>query len=155
MDAFFTRRLLAQQDALFYMMRQAMELLQSSINEMAEERLYYDGLGHLVIQPEFRADIERVQPLVAALELRAPLLSIMEADATEPGLCVVIGREHRNPALHECSTVSASYGLGGHVLGRMAVVGPTRMPYAKVASLVDYLAQQMSEHLTHAFRESP
>lgn len=152
-EALLTRRLLAQQDALFYLMKQAMTLLQASMQDMAEERLYYDGLGHLVIQPEFRTDMARVCALVEALELRAPLVTIMEEDLTEPGLQVVIGREHRSAALHECSTVSATYGLGGHALGRIAVVGPKRMAYAKVSSLVDAVAQRMSEYLTRAFRE--
>ena len=51
--------------------------------------------------------------------------------------------------------VTASYGLGGHVLGRIGVVGPTRMSYPKVASLVDYLARHMSDYLTHALGGSP
>ena len=152
-EELLTRRLLAQQDTLFYLMKQAMQMLQLSLNEMDEERVYYDGLGNLFIQPEFRTDMDHVRVLVQTLESKAALLRVMEEALAQPGLQVTIGSEHPSAVLHACSTVSASYGLGGHVLGRIAVVGPKRMEYPKVASLVDYLAQQMSEYLTPAFRE--
>ena len=130
-----------------------MQLLQLSMREMQQERIYYDGLGNLLIQPEFRHDADQIRALVDILESQSSLVALLEAAVTQPGLQITIGHEHLSAALHECSMVSASYGVGGHVLGRIGVVGPKRMSYPKVAALVDFVATQMSEYLTQAFRE--
>ena len=58
-----------------------MQLMQLSLSEMHEERIYYDGLGNLFVQPEFREDMDCVRALVDALESTAsPLLAVMAGD---------------------------------------------------------------------------
>ena len=43
--------------------------------------------------------------------------------------------------------VAAPYGRAGRVLGTLAVVGPTRMNYARVIPLVDLTAREISRAL--------
>ena len=43
--------------------------------------------------------------------------------------------------------VAAPYGRAGKVLGTLAVVGPTRMNYARVIPLVDFTAREISRAL--------
>jgi len=43
--------------------------------------------------------------------------------------------------------IAAPYGQGDRVLGTLAVVGPTRMNYAKVIPLVDLTAREISRAL--------
>ncbi len=47
----------------------------------------------------------------------------------------------------DVSVVAAPYGKGGQVLGALAVVGPTRMNYARVIPLVDLPAREISRVL--------
>jgi len=152
-ETLLTHRLLAAQDAFFYLVRRAQQLLQHAVAEIAEERLHYEGLGNLFIQPEFREDVEQTRALVQTFEEPALLLRLLDVQLADSGLRVTIGREHATTALAGCSVVSASYGCGGHVLGRIGIIGPTRMPYPRVAALVGYMGQQMSDYLTHALRE--
>jgi heat-inducible transcriptional repressor len=44
--------------------------------------------------------------------------------------------------------VAAPYGRGDQVLGTLAVIGPTRMNYARVIPLVDLTAREISRALS-------
>ena len=48
------------------------------------------------------------------------------------------------------SVVAAPYGRGETVLGTLAVIGPTRMNYARVIPLVDLTAREISRALAAA-----
>ena len=47
----------------------------------------------------------------------------------------------------DVSVIAAPYGRAGNVLGTLAVVGPTRMNYARVIPLVDFTAREISRAL--------
>ncbi|NMB25475.1 MAG: HrcA family transcriptional regulator, partial [Firmicutes bacterium] len=40
----------------------------------------------------------------------------------------------------------------GHVIGKVGVLGPTRMDYERVVTIVEYIAINLSELLTDARR---
>ena len=50
--------------------------------------------------------------------------------------------------IHECSVVTSTYSVGSKVMGAIGVIGPTRMEYANVYSVVELLANSLSEVLT-------
>lgn len=60
---------------------------------------------------------------------------------------VIIGNE--NPVLKDkdISLVVSNYSLGGSAKGKLAIIGPTRMDYAKVISTLDYLTACINEAL--------
>ena len=57
---------------------------------------------------------------------------------------IFIGAESEFAAVPDVSVVAAPYGRGGQVLGTLAVIGPTRMNYARVIPLVDLTAREIS-----------
>jgi heat-inducible transcriptional repressor len=146
-DEVLIRRQLAQRDAFFYILRRAQEVLQSSLRDMVEARIYYDGIGNLFSQPEFRDDMSQMQALVRTFEAPEELLDVMESHNAQTGTHVTIGHEHPHSALGGCAVVSCSYGIGQDVLGRIAIIGPTRMCYPKAMALVEYLGDQITVHL--------
>jgi heat-inducible transcriptional repressor len=107
---------------------------------------YLDGVSDVLGQPEFQSPdrmLEAVQHL-EAYELRRALPSTR--DVAVGHLRVVIGGENRSPWMREWSVIVASYGAGG-ASGMLAVVGPTRMQYARTVPRVRYFATLMSEVL--------
>jgi len=68
----------------------------------------------------------------------------MKAD----GISVFIGEESGYTALGECSVIASPYESEGKVLGTLGVVGPTRMAYSDVISVVDITAKLLSQALT-------
>ena len=67
------------------------------------------------------------------------LLQAGQPESGQTGLRVTIGSENKFTGIRDCSMVQATYRLNGQIVGTMAVLGPTRMEYGKVISVMDYL----------------
>lgn len=102
-----------------------------------EQKVFLGGTKQLLNQPEFR-DVERVRNLLGILEEEKVLKDLLQG-GEDSGLKVTIGSENKFTGIHDCSMVQATYRLNGQIVGTMAVLGPTRMEYGKVISVMDYL----------------
>lgn len=102
-----------------------------------EQKVFLGGTKQLLNQPEFR-DVERVRNLLGILEEEKVLKDLLQG-GEDSGLKVTIGSENKFTGIQDCSTVQATYRLNGQIVGTMAVLGPTRMEYGKVISVMDYL----------------
>ena len=58
-----------------------------------------------------------------------------------------IGKENEIEGLRECSIVQAAYGYGGDVAGTIAVIGPTRMDYSRVVSIMKQISMSLTDAL--------
>lgn len=116
--------------------------------ELATAEIRFDGTSRLFSKPEFRSNVERAQSLLATLEERQRLIGLLGACVNENGLQVLIGSESQVPAFEGISVVGANFGAGDHTLGAIGIMGPTRMEYARVISLVDYTAWSLSEAMS-------
>lgn len=102
-----------------------------------EQKVFLGGTKQLLNQPEFR-DVERVRNLLGILEEEKVLKDLLQG-GEDSGLKVTIGSENKFTGIQDCSMVQATYRLNGQIVGTMAVLGPTRMEYGKVISVMDYL----------------
>ena len=96
---------------------------------------------HVAGQPEF-ATKERLQSLIQVTE-RRDLLREALANRLGQGVTITIGGEHRDARLAPFTLVTASYRMGP-LSGVIGVMGPTRMPYDKIAALVDHTSRLVS-----------
>lgn len=115
--------------------------LLNTINKMnrkhQQQRVFLGGTKQLLNQPEFR-DMDRVRDLLGILEEEKVVRDLLLA-GEDSGLKITIGSENKFTGIQDCSMVQATYRLNGQVVGTMAVLGPTRMEYSKVISVMDYL----------------
>lgn len=95
-------------------------------------------------QPEF-ATKERLQNLLAVTDRRDVLREALAARGAA-GLTISIGQEHADARLAAFTLVTATYHCGP-LSGVIGVMGPTRMPYDKIAALVDHTSRLVSELL--------
>ena len=58
---------------------------------------------------------------------------------------VRIGPETGVPEMADCSIVTATYPTGNGQQGTIGVIGPTRMQYSRVLSIMNTIGQQLSE----------
>lgn len=115
------------------------------VERPAGESLHIDGTSNLISHPEF-SDHEALSGVMRAIESREPIIQMLKARGVGEGLIVTIGREVRIEGAEGCSMVSANYRVG-RVEGTVGIMGPTRMEYAKVVSIVDYMARLLSEEM--------
>ena len=98
----------------------------------------------LAEQPEFSA-ADRLRRLLALTE-RPDALAEAIRRRTAPGVSITIGTEHDDPRLEEFTVVTAEYHVG-RLTGVIGVIGPTRMPYEKVISLVSHTSRLLNDLL--------
>ena len=98
----------------------------------------------LAEQPEFSA-AERMRRLLALTE-RPDALAEAIRQRTAPGVTITIGSEHQDPRLDDFTVVTAEYHLG-QLTGIIGVIGPTRMPYEKIISLVSHTSRLLNDLL--------
>jgi len=110
-----------------------------------EGEVYLDGAINILNQPEFR-DVERVRAVLGALAQDTLVRDLLWCNPRED-LSVVIGEENPHTAMKDCSLVSATYWVDGEPAGRLAVLGPKRMPYGSVVSLVRRMSSVLGDIL--------
>lgn len=99
----------------------------------------------LAEQPEFSA-ADRMRRLIALTETPDTLAESIRRRGHTAGISITIGTEHADPRLDEFTVVTAEYSVGS-LSGVIGVIGPTRMPYDRVISLVTHTSQLLSELL--------
>ena len=69
------------------------------------------------------------------------------------GINVKIGRENKISAMENCSLITATYSVGAEKLGTIAILGPTRMEYSRVISLLQFLSKDLTSVLTNLYQK--
>ena len=63
--------------------------------------------------------------------------------ARDNGVVVTIGEE--NTVMKDCTLITATYHVDGKLVGKIGVIGPTRMKYDEITSIMEYLTNNLSE----------
>jgi heat-inducible transcriptional repressor len=128
------------------------EYLMAMIDQMLdldqEGRIFTSGATNVLSQPEFR-DVEKAKVLMELLEQSDTVARLFSSD--KEGIQVRIGQENRLEAVNNCSIISATYTIDGRSLGTIGILGPTRMDYQKVISLLEVLTVDFSDHLRRLY----
>lgn len=109
-------------------------------DDRAISRVYRAGITNIM-------EDEGTRLALHLLEERSRLASVL-SDVSEEldghGVQVVIGGDGRWEELKHCTIILSRYGVGDHLTGEVAVIGPTRMPYGRNISAVRYVANLMT-----------
>ncbi len=112
----------------------------------AELEVCIEGTSHLAAQPEF-ADAAMLRKLLAAIEEREVILTLIDELLAHPGVQVVLSSEHSLEGLGELSVVSSSL---GHAFGgrspAIGLLGPARMNYRRLIPMMGYATELLRKH---------
>jgi heat-inducible transcriptional repressor len=136
----------ADQSALSDLLQKALVLAEQTFAEPGEGQVLAHGEETFLDAPEF-ADVQKARALLKAFAEKDRILRVLDRVLSAHEVQIFIGAESEFAAVPDVSVVAAPYALGGRVLGTLAVVGPTRMNYARVIPLVDLTARQISRAL--------
>lgn len=107
-----------------------------------EREIHLGSAAALTEQPEFTTS-QRLRELLLLTERRELLASVLGDRGGSDGPHVTIGAEHGQPELDDLTIVTANYAVGS-LQGTVGVIGPTRMPYDKVVSIVDWTSDLLT-----------
>ena len=112
---------------------------------MPDGQVVLGAASVLAEQPEFSGP-DRLRRLLALTETPQALGEAIRKRGGAPGISITIGAEHDDPRLEDFTVVTAEYHAGS-LAGVIGVIGPTRMSYEKVISLVSHTSQLLSDLL--------
>ncbi|HXH84191.1 MAG TPA: heat-inducible transcriptional repressor HrcA [Candidatus Tectomicrobia bacterium] len=114
--------------------------------------LYVSGATNMLDHREFW-DIETTRQLLRAFEQKERLAELMTELAADEGVRVTIGEENPVSEMRECTLITSTYMYRDQVLGILGVVGPRRLPYPDVISVVEDTARNVTETLSRVRQE--
>lgn len=114
--------------------------------------VYVDGTSTILSKPDFTDDTERMRELFKMYEEKKKLLKVLHeylTESTVSGVCIRIGSENNIPSMHTCAIITSPYVYGNNAFGGVGVVGPMRMEYARLITVVNYIARVFERVLSN------
>jgi heat-inducible transcriptional repressor len=121
--------------------------IESSVEPYGENGIVLGGTQNIIDYPDYMS-IEKARNFIALLETKDMLYDMMKK-ATKLEFSVTIGHENEAQELYDMSVVTATYKIGGKPLGSFGIIGPTRMNYAKIMSILGYVSNSLNGILSN------
>ena len=112
------------------------------------QQFYKGGTMELLNKPEFK-DVDKAKSLFTMLEEQDVVANILHDEGEGEAVTVRIGEEAKLSPINDCSIIEATFIDHDVVLGKLAVLGPARMEYAKIIGLLDFMKQHVTHMLAH------
>ncbi len=145
------RMMIEERNAFFYVLKQAIDLIDLSSLIEEKTRFYFEGISNILNFPEF-ADSVMVRTLVRVLDEKIALVElvqeVMDAGLDDKKVRVFIGEEGRHEFMHDCALVLSGYRVDNQTVGGLGVIGPKRMDYGKTIAAVQYVSMMLSSILS-------
>ena len=93
--------------------------------------------------PEYN-DVDKARNFLSLMETRDKLADIIRGSG-EMSFTVRIGPETGVPEMADCSIVTATYSTRGGQQGTIGVIGPTRMRYSRVLSILNMMGHELTD----------
>ncbi len=143
---YLMQKRLSEDFSIYNIFKDAFSIFEEAFRKMNEERLCFEGTTQVIFQPEFE-NRDALSRLLRLIEEKKLLLDILGRDMEEEGIKIHIGEENLYDEIKSLSMVTANYCIGGQVVGCLGVIGPTRMSYPHISSIVDYISHTLEEVL--------
>lgn len=112
-------------------------------NELGQD-VIVSGTSTILDMPEF-SDVSRIKGLLAAFEEKKFIFDILDKCQNQQGVNIFVGSEIGKSEVSELGLVTKTYTRGGNVIGMLGIIGPKRMKYSSVVSVVDCSAELVSQ----------
>lgn len=123
------------------------DMVAEAIRGDEDLEIYTSGANNILRYPEL-SDKQRASELLNTFEEKQNLQSLVN-EALEgensTGIQVYIGDETPIQSMKDCSVVTATYEIGEGMKGTVGIIGPKRMDYDKVVTILKNLTTQLDE----------
>ena len=127
-------------------MSYSVKLIKPIIEQMKkvveEESIHLEGANKLFELPEFNS-LEVAKNFVNILDEK-DLMADMLNTGFAKDINVYIGEENEKEELKDFSVVTFKHRIGNKDLGTIGIIGPKRMDYAKVISVMKYISKKLN-----------
>ncbi|MCQ2553463.1 MAG: heat-inducible transcriptional repressor HrcA [Clostridia bacterium] len=112
-----------------------------TLEKMLNVDLYMDGYSNIFALPEYN-DVNKAKNFLNTVTNKDEFTNVLVN--RENGLSITIGDEN-SPDLSDCALITADYKVNGKMVGRLGVIGPKRMKYDEVTSVIKYITENLNQ----------
>ncbi len=121
----------------------------SEVLSEAQDEVVISGEKNLLSVSDFSHDMTHLRRAFDLFEQKAQLMRLLDVTGQAEGVRIFIGGESQVVPFEDLSIVTAPYEVDGQVVGKLGVVGPTRMAYDRMIQIVDITSKLVSNALSH------
>ncbi len=137
------REILQDKKEFDTLMDRALRLCREAVREYDAD-IFIQGVGDILEMPEFE-DIQKLKQLYKTIEDKGNVVRLLDEILGSEGVQVIIGSENPLSEMQTMSVVAASFKDRGRPQGVIGIIGPKRMDYENVISLVDTAARVLTK----------
>lgn len=137
-----------------YLVSPVVKAVCEMLGENGGGELRFDGVNRLLSYPDYY-DFDRLREMLEMFEKKNDLLNAitarsMSGEDKSDSVQVYIGSENMVKIMDNSTLVFKPVKKDGHTVGAIGVIGPTRMDYGRVISMVDSLTEEISGLMSSA-----
>ena len=135
------------EDYIMSEIKTGIEVIEKVIDEINKlldsSKTYIEGANKVVDMPEFKS-MDMTKDFLNALTAKDVIADVMNSGIAQD-INVFIGSESEREELKNFSIVTFNHLLDGKDIGTIGIIGPTRMDYSKVISVMKYISKKLND----------
>ncbi|NLV76004.1 MAG: heat-inducible transcription repressor HrcA [Tissierellia bacterium] len=121
-------------------------IINKTFNDIDSVEVYADGVNKIFDFPEYK-DLDKAKSFISFIEDKELLANILLSNTNGNEIEITIGNENIYDPIKECSLITTTYKLGDVTIGKIGVIGPTRMDYPMVINALKLFSANLTEIL--------
>lgn len=110
---------------------------------LESQKIYLDGANKVVDMPEFKK-VDVAKDFLNVLDAKDLVADVLNTGIAED-INIYIGEETEKEELKNFSIVTFNHLVEGRDIGTIGIIGPTRMDYSKVISVMKYISKKLND----------
>lgn len=134
-------------------LRAFMEPVAAMAKQENDGALLLEGAANVLTSPDFSGASVTMRRLADTLENRDEMMALLKKEVeraeakAHKSVSVVIGREASSPEFKDLAVVARSFETEDHTVGVLGILGPKRMEYGRMVSLVEAVHRALQKAL--------
>src|SRR5699024_193892 len=126
-------------------------IINNSIEDLVSVELYSEGVSNILNFPEYK-DIEKAKEFMSFVENKDIILDMLSETSSSKDIDIIIGNENIYTPIKDLSIITATYQIGGKTIGKVGLIGPTRMDYINLINTIKAFSTNITEMLNLLMR---
>lgn len=134
------------------MLMTVLDFIHRTVSELDGSEVYVENAQNILNHPEYY-NLSKAKEILSFLENKQSIKNVIDQMNSDENISIVIGSENSVDEMRDTSIVTAKYYSGGKMLGKIGIVGPTRMNYSKVIASLDYINKNIDNIINELYNE--